>query len=255
MSNTQNGIELANMSAFAYAKSAYEEANKLEKTNKDSANKKYSEAYTLFKKVSKNDSNYADAQYYIGLMLYNGQGIEENHKLAVDAYNTSAEFGNPDSQNIMGLFYIHGQEGLNMDAKKAFDLFTKAAKQGHKDGMVNLGVCYAKGVGVTPNMEEAATWLDMAVKAGDKEADDSLRTILEALKSQAIAQEKAKNDQQAMRTLMRLQGKGVKGAREAMLGVHAHFVRENIRKHGGKRSHKRTARKSKSRRLKTRRYK
>ena len=50
----------------------------------------------------------ADAQYNLGLMYYNGQGIDQDYREAVKWYQKAAEQGNADAQNNLGLMYNKG---------------------------------------------------------------------------------------------------------------------------------------------------
>ena len=66
--------------------------------------------------------------------------------------------------NAMGIL----AGGANM--AEASKWFEKAAEHGVKDSQVNLGIVYAKGMGVDADLTKAYKWFAIAAKAGDKDA-------------------------------------------------------------------------------------
>ncbi len=88
----------------------------------------------------------AAAQYILGLMHSNGQGVAQDYKTAVKWYTQAAEQGLAVAQYILGVMYANGQ-GVAQDYKAAVKWFTLAAEQGLADAQNNLGVMYANGQG------------------------------------------------------------------------------------------------------------
>ena len=64
----------------------------------------------------------ASAQYSLGFMYQNGQGVLQNYKTAVKWYTVAAEQGFAGAQNNLGLMYENGQ-GVLIDAKRAYMWF------------------------------------------------------------------------------------------------------------------------------------
>ena len=60
----------------------------------------------------------------LGLMYYNGQGVEQDYKKAVYWWDKSAEQGDADAQHNLGLMYDNGQ-GVEQDYKKAVYWYRK----------------------------------------------------------------------------------------------------------------------------------
>ena len=60
---------------------------------------------------------------------------------------------------------------------KPFIWFRKAAEQGHPKAQYNLGVIYAKGRGITKDMDEAKKWYSLAAAQGDEHAEKALLRI------------------------------------------------------------------------------
>jgi localization factor PodJL len=79
------------------------------------------------------------------------------------------------------------------DYRAAAQWFRKAAAFGMADSQYNLGVLYARGIGVEQNLTEAYRWFGLAARGGDKESErkrdelaprldpQSLRTAKEAI--------------------------------------------------------------------------
>ena len=54
--------------------------------------------------------------------------------------------------------------------RSAAKWFRKAAGYGVADSQYNLGVLYARGIGVEQNLAEAYRWFALAAREGDQEA-------------------------------------------------------------------------------------
>jgi TPR repeat protein len=80
---------------------------------------------------------YAPAQFNLGLMYANGEGVPKDPAKAVELFQKSADQGNVDAQNNLGVMYYAG-EGLPRDEAKAKEWFKKAAAQGNADAQANL---------------------------------------------------------------------------------------------------------------------
>jgi TPR repeat protein len=60
---------------------------------------------------------------------------------------------------------------LKQDYERAVTHFKEAAEQGHADAQFYLGVCFAKGRGILPDLSEAVKWYRKAADAGIVEAE------------------------------------------------------------------------------------
>jgi hypothetical protein len=78
--------------------------------------KDYKEAYKLWLPLAEQGN--AKAQYNLGLMYVNGQGVPQDDKEAVKWFRLSAEQGNTKVQLILGALYDHGL-GVPQDHKEA----------------------------------------------------------------------------------------------------------------------------------------
>jgi TPR repeat protein len=76
-----------------------------------------------------------------------------------------AEQGDAKAQYGLGLMYYNG-EGVSQDAAKALYWWMKAAEQGHAEAQFNVGVVYLKGEGTPRNTDEALKWTVKAAEQG-----------------------------------------------------------------------------------------
>ncbi len=90
------------------------------------------------------EQGYADAQFNLGLMYANGEGVEQDMSRAVELFKKAAEQGHVDAQNNLGAMYFTG-DGVTRDEKKAIEWFEKAAAQGNEDAQANLDAIRAAG--------------------------------------------------------------------------------------------------------------
>ena len=79
----------------------------------------------------------ASAQYFLGFMYDEGQGVPEDDKTAVKWYRLAAEQGLDWAQYNLGLMYDIGQ-GVPQDDKTAMKWLKLAAEQGNDDAQSRL---------------------------------------------------------------------------------------------------------------------
>ena len=71
----------------------------------------------------------AKAQFSLGKMYYEGQGVRQDYAEAARWYLKAAEQGDPVAQNNLGTMYAKGQ-GVRQDPVQAEQWYRKAAEQG-----------------------------------------------------------------------------------------------------------------------------
>lgn len=74
------------------------------------------------------------AQFDLGFMYYNGQGVPQNYAEAASWYRKAADQGIADAQYDLGVMYAHGQ-GVPQDYILAHMWFNLAAAQGNQDAL------------------------------------------------------------------------------------------------------------------------
>jgi TPR repeat protein len=86
-----------------------------------------------------------------------------------------AEQGDARAQNYLGICYARG-EGVSKNAAEAVKWWRKAAEQGDASVQYHLGTCYELGEGVPKDVLEAVKWVRKAAEQGHAEAQNYLGT-------------------------------------------------------------------------------
>ena len=136
---------------------------------------------------------YARAQYNLGVMYHQGEGVEQDYSKARDWYEKAAKQGDANAQYNLGAMYHQGQ-GVKQDYSKAREWYEKAAKQGDAEAQCNLGAMYEFGMGVEQQSDSAAMrWYGKAAAQGHEKAQENINDILarasEKRRTKAVAQE------------------------------------------------------------------
>jgi len=139
--------------------------------------KDYTEAAKWYRKSA--EQGYAKAQYELGYMYYDGEGIEKDYSEALKWLRKSADQGNSDAQNALGHMYYLG-DGVNENFSEAVKWYRKSAEQGNKYGQYNLGQMYENGNGISQDYGKAIEWYQKAAKNGHEKAKDKLEYLLES---------------------------------------------------------------------------
>ena len=90
----------------------------------------YNRAYSTMRSLAES-SNHAYAQYYVGMMHLNGQGVEQDYKEAGVWFRKASEQSIPQAQFKLGSLYMKGQ-GLPQDYEFAYSWYRVASIHGHK---------------------------------------------------------------------------------------------------------------------------
>ena len=118
----------------------------------------------------------ATAQFLLGYMYANGQGVAKDGAEAVKWYRKAADQGYAPAQAYLGDMYKYGQ-GVAKDEAQAVEWYRLAADQGDAKAQNNLGVMYANGEGVAKDEVEAYKWLLLAGAQGDEHARGTIPEI------------------------------------------------------------------------------
>ena len=151
----------------------------------------YATAIKLWRPLA-NTGN-AKAQYNLGLMYEQGQGVAQDDKKAVKWYRLAAEQGNADAQFNLGYMRDLGDKVLQ-DYKEAVKWYRLAAEQGGAQAQFNLGTMYDEGKGVLQDYVRAHMWYNLASAAGKAYGTKTRDDIAKLMTHQQIekAQEMAK---------------------------------------------------------------
>ena len=138
----------------------------------------------------------ADAQYNLGLMYANGQGVTQDYKEAVKWWRLSADQGNASAQSNLGDMYADGK-GVTQDYKEAVKWYRLSSDQGDADAQFNLGFMYETGQGVSQDYIRAHMWWNISASSGHKNAESNRDKVAKKMTQQQIekAQEMARRCQ------------------------------------------------------------
>ena len=116
------------------------------------------------------------AQYQLGNMYYNGEGVSVNYKEAFRWYRMAAGEGHAEAQYYVGHLYHNGQ-GVEKDIPKAVAWYRRAAEQDHPQAQYKMGGAYYNGWGVVRNYKEALKWYRKSARRGNAEAQTAVGNI------------------------------------------------------------------------------
>jgi uncharacterized protein len=136
----------------------------------------YATAIPLFRAFA--DQGNAVAQFNLGLMYEDGNGVPQDNAIAVSWYQKAADKRNVDAQSRLGFIYEYGY-GVPLDAAIAASWYQKAADQGDAVAQLSLASMYERGWGVPQDFAVAASWYQKAADQGDARAQETLGRMYE----------------------------------------------------------------------------
>ena len=204
-----------------------EKLNNLDKSNKwKMANRRgHQQAITSLASVSDKltieglreaaEQGYADAQYNLGLIYYEGEGVAQDYEEAAKWYRKAAEQGYISAQIALGGIYYCGQgvplnyldaikwfrkpheqgypenyffqkfldkenncgQDIAEDGQDQVEELRQAAEQGFADAQYKFGLIHENGEGVNQNATKAAKWYKKAAEQGYLVAQKKLEEL------------------------------------------------------------------------------
>jgi len=103
-----------------------------------------------------------------------------------DETMAAAKQGEAHAQYNLGVMYDNGN-GVPENDAEAVKWYRKAADQGDADAQFNLGVMYDNGIGVPENSIRAYVWWSMAKTQGNTKASHNLEILKPEMTKQQIA--------------------------------------------------------------------
>ena len=122
---------------------------------------------------AKADGGDPEAQFHLGMLYKNGDGVSKNAAEAIHWFRKAAEQNYADAQTNLGFMYVKG-EGVPKDSAEGVKWFRKAATQNVPEAQNNLGLMFAKGDGVATDYAEAVRWFRKAAELGFAQAQSNL---------------------------------------------------------------------------------
>ena len=115
------------------------------------------------------DRGNSPAQFTLGVMYENGQGVSRDFMESAKWYKSAADKGFAEAQYNLGGMYLKGK-GVLQDNREAMKWYRLAAEQGHNMAQNNLGGMYFEGKGAIQDLVQAHFWANLAVINGNANA-------------------------------------------------------------------------------------
>jgi len=112
----------------------------------------------------------AKAQYEVGRLYENGDGVESSDKDSFYWYEKSAKQGNADAQSELGYIYILGNSFVKPNPNESFKWFEKSAAQNNIYSINALGTSYEYGAGVKADEKKSLEYYKKAADLGHSNA-------------------------------------------------------------------------------------
>lgn len=118
----------------------------------------------------------ARAQWGLGVMYANGQGVLFDTATAASWFRKAADQGYANAEYGLGVMYENGF-GVQQSHTEAVRWYRKAAEHGHAAAQYSIGVNYDHGIGVERDRVQALRWLSLAVAHLDPVQDSMMRDV------------------------------------------------------------------------------
>ena len=129
----------------------------------------------------------AEAQYFLGHMYAEGQGVPRQYGKAAVWFRQAAEQGNGHGQFALGYLYDKGI-GVAQDDAEAARWYRKSAEQGITVAQNNLGFMYEHGRGVPQDYVRAYLWYDLSVSLPGVDRSKAVRNLDEIARKMTPAE-------------------------------------------------------------------
>eukprot|EP00128_Syssomonas_multiformis_P005543 Colp12_sorted_trinity150504_noHs@9085 len=126
------------------------------------------------------ESNYARAQFNLGLCYEQGKGVPKDIHIAAEHYARAAKQGHSKAQFQIAMLLAQGLLETKNPWPKALKLLELAASKGLNNAQTYLGLCYLYGSGVEQQPSKGLALLSAAAEQNDPVALYSLGTLHES---------------------------------------------------------------------------
>jgi hypothetical protein len=121
----------------------------------------YATAFRLWRPLAEQGA--PDAQFELGLLYLNGQGVAQDDAAAMMWFRKAADQGLATAQIRLGVMYESGQ-GVPKDYGQAVHWYRMAADQGRSSAQFSMASAYGTGRGVPQDYVQAYKWWSLATK-------------------------------------------------------------------------------------------
>ena len=144
--------------------------------NGDGVELDYQQARSWFEKAAA--QGHENALITLAWMFANGTGVEVDEERSRNLYLQAAERGSAKAQYVVATMYRFAQYGLTKDTSRAVEWYLKAADQGMPTAQLALGKLLMEGKGVVRDDAAALQWLSLAHVNGSKRAEDYVKQLI-----------------------------------------------------------------------------
>ena len=130
----------------------------------------------------------ADAQFNLGVMYEDGQGVTQDYKKALKWYRLAAEQGDATAWHQLGVMHHYGW-GVKTNYKEALRFYRLAAPQ-VVQSQYSLGAMYYQGQGVNQDIVIAYMWFYVAAKNGNPRSKGNVNVLAKEMKPKQITKAK-----------------------------------------------------------------
>ena len=114
-------------------------------------------------------------------MYANGTGVAVDEDRARELYLEAARRGSAKAQYVVATMYRFAQYGIGKDMQAAVEWYLKAADQGMPTAQFALGKMLMEGRGVVRDDAAALQWLSLAHVNGSKRAEDYVKHLIQRM--------------------------------------------------------------------------
>ena len=135
------------------------------------------------------EQGHASAQFDLGYAYKRGRGVPHDGTEAVAWYRRAAEHGETISIQAaqeLGFMYRDG-DGVPENIAEAVKWYRLAAEQGHASAQFNLGVMYGNGRGVPEDYVRAYAWFNLAAAQGSEASEIGKNNLRQRMTADQIA--------------------------------------------------------------------
>ncbi len=129
----------------------------------------------------------AAAQNELGLLYYEGRGVEQNHRKAKEWFDKAVEQGHTGAQVNLGTLYLRG-EGAPQSSQMALFWFSRAAGQEDALAFAKLGLMYSQGRGVLQDFIQAHMWYNLSASHGEGRSAEARDVLAKQMTPGQIAE-------------------------------------------------------------------
>ena len=123
------------------------------------------------------EQGYARAQSILAWLYASGYGVEQDDRQAGIWYLRAAEQGLPKDQYTVAAMYRWGRYGVGRDPREMLRWYQLAANQGFAPAQYALGQLLARGEQVPKDEVTAFQWLSLAIVNGSETAKKALMEL------------------------------------------------------------------------------